>query len=111
MASRASPGRGCRPSRRHCLASAAATAWRSAPGLLGDFLPNALGRPLTMALTATLALTADLAGAAELLVACGVPVLFFWGDKDRLIVPGALGAIAGALPAEVVEGRHGWLLS
>lgn len=84
---------------------------RSAPGMLRDFIPNALRKPLTMALTAKLALTVDLAEQAERLVASGVPVLFFWGDDDRLILPGALGAIAGALPNEVVQGRHGWLLS
>ena len=84
---------------------------RSAPGMLRDFVPNALRKPLTMALTARLALTVDLAAQAEQLVASGVPVLFFWGDDDRLILPGALGAIAGALPNEVVQGRHGWLLS
>lgn len=84
---------------------------RSAPGMLRDFLPNALRRPLTMAVTARLALTVDLADDAAALVASGVPVLFFWGDDDRLILPGALSSIAGSLPAEVVQGRHGWLLS
>jgi pimeloyl-ACP methyl ester carboxylesterase len=84
---------------------------RSTPGMLRDFVPNVLRKPLTMALTAKLALTVDLADEAALLVASGVPVLFFWGDDDKLILPGALRSIAGSLPSEVVQGRHGWLLS
>ncbi|HWG94439.1 MAG TPA: alpha/beta fold hydrolase [Mycobacteriales bacterium] len=84
---------------------------RAAPGLLRDFVPNALRRPLTLALTARLALTAGLAQQAQDLVEAGVPVLFVWGDADRLILPGELGQVAGSLPAEVVRGRHGWLLT
>jgi pimeloyl-ACP methyl ester carboxylesterase len=84
---------------------------RSTPGMLRDFVPNLLRKPLTCALTAKLALTVDLAAEAEQLVAAGVPVLFFWGDDDRLMMPGALAAVAGALPNEVVQGRHGWLLA
>ena len=84
---------------------------RSTPGMLRDFVPNALRKPVTCALTAKLALTVDLSGAAADLVASGVPVLFFWGDDDKLILPGALAEVEGALPNEVVRGRHGWLLS
>ena len=84
---------------------------RSTPSMLRAFIPNAMRRPLTMVLTARLALTADLAYEAARLVAAGLPVLFIWGDEDRLILPGALGSVAGNLPAEVVHGRHGWLLS
>jgi pimeloyl-ACP methyl ester carboxylesterase len=84
---------------------------RSTPAMIRDFVPNALRKPLTLALTARLALTVDLADAAADLVTAGVPVLFFWGDEDKLILPGALGSVAGALPNEVVQGRHGWLLS
>ena len=84
---------------------------RSAPGILRAFLPNLVRRPLTLAVTARVALTADLADAAARLVGSGLPVLFVWGDQDRLVLPGALGAVAGSLPSEVVAGRHGWLLS
>jgi pimeloyl-ACP methyl ester carboxylesterase len=84
---------------------------RSAPGMIRALVPNALRKPITMALTAKLALTVDLADEASDLVASGLPVLFVWGDGDRLILPGALGAVAGSLPAEVVVGRHGWLLT
>ena len=41
----------------------------------------------------------------------GLPVLFVWGDADRLIAPGELGSVTGNLPAEVVRGRHAWLLT
>jgi pimeloyl-ACP methyl ester carboxylesterase len=84
---------------------------RSAPTLLAAFLPNVLRKPLTLALTARLALTASLADQAEALVRAGLPVLFVWGDADRLIAPGELGTVAGSLPAEVVRGRHGWLMT
>ena len=84
---------------------------RSTPSLLRAFVPNLVRKPLTMALTARLALTVDLADQAAELVASGLPVLFIWGDDDKLILPGALGSLVGSLPVEVVHGRHGWLLS
>jgi pimeloyl-ACP methyl ester carboxylesterase len=84
---------------------------RSAPSMMRAFIPNLLRKPLTLALTARLALTADLGAQAAKLVETGMPVLFIWGDEDRLVLPGALGEIVGSLPAEVVHGRHGWLLS
>lgn len=83
----------------------------SAPAMLRSLLPNLVRRPLTLALTARLALTVDLADQAKALVDSGMPVLFVWGDKDRLILPGALKSIEGSLPAEIVHGRHGWLLT
>lgn len=84
---------------------------RSTPSMLRAFLPHAVRRPLTFALTARLALTASLADQAAALVARGLPLLFVWGDDDQVIAPGALGDIAADLPAEVVHGRHGWLLT
>jgi pimeloyl-ACP methyl ester carboxylesterase len=84
---------------------------RSTPSMLRAFLPNAVRKPLTMALTAKLALTADLSDEAAKLVANGLPVLFIWGDQDRLILPGPLKEVVGSLPAEIVHGKHGWLLS
>ena len=84
---------------------------RAVPSMLREFVPNALRKPLTLALTARLALTASLATQAEALVASGMPVLFVWGDADRLIAPGELGSVAGSLPSEVVRGRHGWLMT
>jgi hypothetical protein len=47
----------------------------------------------------------------EALVAQGMPVLFIWADSDRVVAPGALADIVTSLPAEVIEGRHGWLLT
>lgn len=83
----------------------------SAPTMLRAFVPNLLRKPVTMALTARLAVTADLAEQATALVRRGLPVLFVWGADDRLILPGALAKVAGELPAEVVQGRHGWLMA
>ena len=113
------------PSRRAGLADASWWRWaagaatelspkavaKAAPSMLREFLPNALRKPVTMALTARLALSASLATQAEALVAQGLPVLFVWGDADRLIAPGELGAVTGSLPSEVVHGRHGWLMT
>lgn len=84
---------------------------KSAPGMLRALVPNAVRKPVTMLLTAKLALTVDLADEAAALVAGGLPVLFVWGDGDKLILPGALGDVAGKIPPEIVRGRHGWLLA
>jgi pimeloyl-ACP methyl ester carboxylesterase len=83
---------------------------RTAPVTAGDLLGN-LRRPLTAVLSGLVALRASLADEATALVDSGMPVLFVWGDRDRLITPGALSSVAGDLPPEVVRGRHGWLLS
>ncbi|MCW2622340.1 MAG: hypothetical protein JWL64_1942 [Frankiales bacterium] len=84
---------------------------RSTPGVLKAFLPSALRHPVTMALTARLALRASLADKAAALVSRGLPVLFVWGDEDRLIAPGALAHVAASLPSRVVQGKHGWLIT
>jgi pimeloyl-ACP methyl ester carboxylesterase len=84
---------------------------RAAPSMLRDFVPNLVRKPITLALTARVALTASLVEQAEQLIAAGLPVLFVWGDADRLVARGALGEVAGSLPSEVVQGRHGWLLT
>lgn len=84
---------------------------RLVSGALRDFVPNALRRPLPMIRSARLALGADLAEKAQALIDDGLPVLFIWGDRDRLITPGAFSSIASSLPPETVRGRHGWLLT
>lgn len=84
---------------------------RAAPSMLRDYLPNVLRRPATMALSMRLALTASLADEASALVDAGLPVLFIWADSDRVVAPGALADVLTSLPAEVIEGRHGWLLT
>ena len=84
---------------------------RSATSVLRAFLPNLLRAPVTLALSARLALTASLADQARSLVLGGVPVLFVWGDDDRLIARGSLAGVVAQLPAQVVQGRHGWLLT
>ena len=84
---------------------------RAAPSMLREFIPNALRKPITLALTARLALTASLAGQAESLVSAGLPVLMIWGDNDHIVAQGALGAVVGSLPNEIVRGHHGWILT
>jgi pimeloyl-ACP methyl ester carboxylesterase len=84
---------------------------RSATSVLRAFLPNLLRAPFTLASSARLALTASLADQARSLVLGGVPVLFVWSDDDRLVAPGSLAGVVAQLPAQVVHGRHGWLLT
>ena len=81
------------------------------PGVLRDFVPSAVRQPVSMLLSGVAALTADLAGEAQALVDSGLPVIFVWGDRDRLMLPGAFSAIVQEIPASIVHGRHGWLLS
>jgi len=81
------------------------------PSVLRDFLPSAIRQPVSMVMTGINALTADLATEAETLVTSGLPVIFVWGDRDRLMLPGAFAAIENEVPLSIVQGRHGWLLS
>ena len=84
---------------------------RAGPVMLRDYIPSALRHPATVALTARVALTSSLAEEAAALVAEGMPVLFIWSDRDRIVAPGALADVVTTLPAEVIKGRHGWLLT
>ena len=84
---------------------------RSARSVLRAFLPNLLRAPVTLAHSACLALSASLADQARALVGSGTPVLFVWGDDDRLVARGSLAGVVGPIPAQVVHGRHGWLLT
>lgn len=84
---------------------------RSATSVLRAFLPNLLRAPVTLASSALLALTASLADQARALVDAGVPVLFVWADDDRVVARGSLAGVVAQLPAQVVHGRHGWLLT
>ncbi len=86
------------------------TVARSATSVLRAFLPNLVRAPVTLAHSAQLALTASLAEQARSLVLRGTPVLFVWSDGDRIVAPGALSDVVAQLPAQVVHGRHGWLL-
>jgi pimeloyl-ACP methyl ester carboxylesterase len=81
------------------------------PGLLRDLAGTLTRRPWQSLSAGLVALTAGLAPEAARLVASGMPVLFVWGDRDRLITPGALAEVAGDLGPEVVRGRHGWMLT
>ena len=84
---------------------------RLVPGVLRDFVPSAVRRPVSMVMSGFTALTADLAEEARQLVDGGLAVIFVWGDQDRLVLPGAFAAIKNQVPASIVRGRHGWLVS
>lgn len=82
-----------------------------ATNVVRDFLPTVVRAPVASAFSAVAALSANLADDAQRLVDDGLPVLFVWGDRDRLITPGAFAEIANEMTPEVVAGRHGWLLT
>jgi pimeloyl-ACP methyl ester carboxylesterase len=83
---------------------------RSAPWILRDHLPNLLRHPMALVTSGLIALRASLADDAHELVAQGVPLLFVWGDRDGVVAPGVLADVAAQFPAEVIAGRHSWLL-
>lgn len=76
-----------------------------------DLVPNLLRHPFQLASAGIVALTADLADEVAEVVDSGLPALFVWGDRDRLIAPGRLAAVTGQLGPEVVRGRHGWMIN
>jgi pimeloyl-ACP methyl ester carboxylesterase len=88
---------------------------RSTGRLLGtvlrDLVPNLSRHPFQLASAGLVAVTADLADEVAELVDSGLPVLFVWGDRDRLIAPGRLAKVTGPLGPEVVRGRHGWMIN
>lgn len=84
---------------------------RVAPTVVRDLVPNLSRHPVTAGTTALIALTASLTDEAAALVDSGLPVIFIWSDRDRLVAPGPLKDIVGALPAQTVSGRHGWLMA
>lgn len=84
---------------------------RLVPGVLREFVPSAVRRPVSMVMSGITALTADLAAEASKLIDEGLAVIFVWGDQDRLVLPGAFAAITSQVPASIVRGRHGWLVS
>ncbi|MHB8451840.1 MAG: alpha/beta fold hydrolase [Mycobacteriales bacterium] len=81
------------------------------PRLARDFVPNLVRHPLAVSAAAVVAMRASLADEAAGLVAAGLPVLFIWGDRDRLTAPGVLSEVADHLGPEIVHGRHGWMLN
>ncbi|MDQ1709483.1 MAG: hypothetical protein QOG49_868 [Frankiaceae bacterium] len=84
---------------------------RLVPGVLRDFVPSAVRSPVSMMKSGVAALTADLAAEARDLIDEGLAVIFVWGDQDRLVLPGAFAEIESEVPASIVRGRHGWLVS
>src|ERR1700712_858171 len=88
---------------------------RSTGRLLGrvlrDFVPNISRHPFQLASAGIVALTADLADEVAEVVDSGLPALFVWGDRDRLIMPGRLAKVGGQFGPEVGRGRHGWMIN
>lgn len=81
------------------------------PGVLADAFPAILRRPLHLAASGLVALTANLAEQAQAVVDAGVPVVFVWGDRDRLIGPGRYAGVSLPLGPDLVLGGHGWMLT
>jgi pimeloyl-ACP methyl ester carboxylesterase len=79
--------------------------------VLRDLVPNLSRHPFQLASAGIVALTADLADEVAEVVDSGLPALFVWGDRDRLIAPGRLANVNGQFGPEVVRGRHGWMIN
>ncbi len=102
------------------LASAASALPRTRPHLIDprqvtrvalDLLPNLARRPLRAVTSGAIALTAQLADEARQLADSGMPVLYVWGDRDRLVLPGHLHGLGGPDGTEIVAGGHGWVIT
>src|SRR4051794_31318816 len=87
------------------------TSGRMLGRVLRDLVPNLSRHPFQLASAGLVALTADLADEVAEVVDSGLPALFVWGDRDRLIMPGRLAKVTGPLGPDVVHGRHGWMLN
>jgi pimeloyl-ACP methyl ester carboxylesterase len=79
--------------------------------VLRDLVPNLSRHPFQLLSAGVVALTADLADEVADVVDSGLPALFIWGDRDRLIGPGRLARVSGAFAPEIVRGRHGWMIN
>jgi pimeloyl-ACP methyl ester carboxylesterase len=79
--------------------------------LATDLVPNVARRPLRALTTGAVAITAQLADEARQLADTGMPVLYVWGDRDRLILPGRLRGLGGPESTEMVAGGHGWVIT
>jgi pimeloyl-ACP methyl ester carboxylesterase len=84
---------------------------RQVARLAADLVPNLTRRPLRALATGAIALTAQLADEARQLADTGMPVLYVWGDRDRLILPGELQGLGGPESTEIVAGGHGWVIT
>lgn len=82
-----------------------------APPVLRDLIGNVVRRPVRALTSAAVGMTSSLGDTAKDLVDSGLPVLFVWGDRDRLTTPGELAGVVSELGPEIVAGRHGWMLT
>lgn len=76
-----------------------------------DLLPNLTRRPLRSFTSGAVALTAQLADEAREISDSGLPVLYVWGDRDRLVLPGRLDGLGGPDGTAIVAGGHGWVIT
>lgn len=76
-----------------------------------DLLPNLARHPLRSAFSGAAALTAQLADEARQLAESGLPTLYVWGDRDRLVLPGRLNGLGAPKNTEMVSGGHGWVIT
>ncbi len=92
-----------------------------------DLFPGLTRHPLRCAFSGAAALTAQLADEAGELAESGLPALYVWGDRDRLVLPGRLNGLSGAQKTgssgaqktgssgaqntEMVSGGHGWVIT
>jgi pimeloyl-ACP methyl ester carboxylesterase len=103
---------GALPWHRMALGILADTGHRWSPRATTAVVKNLLAHAATLASTAHTARTCDLADRLPVVAWHGVSTLFVFATHDSVIAPGP--AFRTDLPnirVEVVEGRHGWILS
>lgn len=84
---------------------------RQAARVALDLLPSLTRHPLRSAMSGVVALTSQLGDEARQLADSGMPMLYVWGDRDRLVLPGQLHGVGGPESTNVVPGGHGWVIT
>ena len=86
---------------------------RVIPVIAEDVIGNLFRNPLALWRVGQIARSADLRDELEALKQRGLPVVVLWGKEDKVLPEASLEAIAEALggEADVVDGRHSWLLA
>jgi pimeloyl-ACP methyl ester carboxylesterase len=86
---------------------------RVVPVVARDLASNLLRHPRNLVKAGRLAASADLRAELNALRQSGLPVTILWGDQDRVLPESAFIALceAAGSDADVVDGRHSWLIA
>lgn len=86
---------------------------RVVPVVARDLASNLLRNPRNLVKAGRLAASADLREELNALRETGLPVTILWGDQDRVLPESAFIALCEATgsDADIVDGRHSWLIA